>query len=176
MVTKGNGLGTLGMVAVAGGITGAALNHYLRRQSSTPCAPHEQERQRAAWAHQQRMHCDLLMKAIDDPTLAPVIDTYDKSIPAEKRRQFLYANLWYVNAYHLYMAGIVNLKGLHGHLRELFQSPIMRQYWEASRAQRATLDQDSAEVRVGHVVDQLIKDLDAADTDEWWVVGEPPME
>lgn len=169
-------MGTFGMAAVAGGITGAALHHLLRRPAPASCRHHEQSRERAARAHQQRMHWELLKKAIDDPSLAAVIDTYDKSIPPEKRRQFLYANLWYVNAFHLYLAGILDMKELHGHLRELFQSPIMREYWDASRAQRATLDQESAEVRIGHMVDQLINDLDAADTDEWWVVGEPPSE
>ena len=32
----------------------------------------------------------------------------------------------------------------------------------------------STESRVGGMVDGLIKDLDEADTDEWWVVGTPP--
>lgn len=44
----------------------------------------EQERQtqrRLALAHQQRMHWELLIKAIDDSSLAAVIDTYDKDIP-----------------------------------------------------------------------------------------------
>ncbi|MBQ1089803.1 DUF6082 family protein [Streptomyces sp. B93] len=129
---------------------------------------------RAAIAHQQRMHWELLAKAIDDPSLAAVIDTYDKNIPAEKRRQYFFANAWYVNLYHLYRAGIVDQEELYGHLRELFQSPLLREYWEASRGQRATLKQSSDEARIGRMVDGLIKDLDEADTDEWWVVGNPP--
>ncbi len=63
---------------------------------------------------------------------------------------------------------------LYGHVREFLQSPIFREYWEASRPQRATLMQSSDEARLGHVVDDLIRDLDEADTDVWWVVGEPP--
>ncbi|WP_409469234.1 DUF6082 family protein [Streptomyces sp. HC307] len=131
---------------------------------------------RRALAHQQRMHWELLAKAIDDPSLAAVIDTYDKSIPAEKRRQFFYANAWYVNAYHLYRAGILDQEELYGHLREIFQSPVLREYWEASKAQRATLKSSSDEARIGRMVDGLIRDLDEADTDEWWVVGNPPSE
>ncbi|MBZ9642708.1 MULTISPECIES: DUF6082 family protein [unclassified Streptomyces] len=129
---------------------------------------------RTTIAHQQRMHWELLSKAIDDPSLAAVIDTYDKSIPAEKRRQFFYANAWYVNLYHLYEAGILDQEELFGRLREIFQSPLLREYWEASRAQRATLKQSSDEARIGLMVDGLIRDLDEADTDEWWVVGNPP--
>ncbi|MGP4085956.1 DUF6082 family protein [Streptomyces sp. KR55] len=129
---------------------------------------------RTTIAHQQRMHWELLAKAIDDPSLAAVIDTYDKSIPAEKRRQFFYANAWYVNLYHLYEAGILDQEELFGRLREIFQSPLLREYWEASRAQRATLKQSSDEARIGLMVDGLIRDLDEADTDEWWVVGNPP--
>ncbi|WP_043677986.1 DUF6082 family protein [Streptomyces xylophagus] len=131
---------------------------------------------RAALAHQQRMHWELLAKAIDDPSLASVIDTFDKRIPAEKRRLFFYANAWYVNLFHLHEAGMLDQQELFGRLREIFQSPVMREYWEASRAQRATLKQSSDEARIGQMVDGLITELDEADTDEWWVVGTPPTE
>ncbi|WP_210589101.1 DUF6082 family protein [Streptomyces sp. GESEQ-35] len=129
---------------------------------------------RSALAHQQRMHWELLSRAIDDPSLAAVIATYDPDIPAERRRQYFYANAWYINLYHLYRAGIVDDKAFHGHARELFQNPLMREYWEASKGQRATLKHSSDEARLGRMVDGLIKDLDEADTDEWWVVGNPP--
>ncbi|WP_329349191.1 DUF6082 family protein [Streptomyces sp. NBC_01261] len=131
---------------------------------------------RKALAHQQRMHWELLARAIDDPSLAAVIDTYDKSIPAEKRRQFFYANAWYVHLFHLYRAGILDRDELYRYLREFFQSPLFREYWEASQAQRATLSESSDEAVIGHIVDGLVTDLDEADTDEWWVVGTPPTD
>ncbi|GAA4820265.1 DUF6082 family protein [Streptomyces ziwulingensis] len=131
---------------------------------------------RTALAHQQRMHWELLARAIDDPSLAAVIDTYDGSIPAAKRRQFLYANAWYAYLFHLYRAGLLDVEELLKHLREFFQSPLFREYWEASRAQRATLKQTSDEARIGRLVDALVKELDEADTEEWWVVGTPPAE
>ncbi|MFF5481817.1 DUF6082 family protein [Streptomyces sp. NPDC012935] len=131
---------------------------------------------RKALAHQQRMHWELLARAIDDPSLAAVIDTYDKSIPAERRRQFFYANAWYVHLYHLYRAGILDREELYEYLREFFQSPVFREYWRASRAQRATLNESSEEAKIGRMVDGLVRDLDEADTDEWWVVGEPPSD
>ncbi|MBN0046504.1 hypothetical protein JS756_20830 [Streptomyces actuosus] len=131
---------------------------------------------RRAYAHQQRMHWELLARAIDDPSLAAVIDTYDARIPAEKRRQFFYANAWYAYLFHLYRADVLDKEELYKHLREFFQSPLFREYWEASRAQRATLKQTSAEADIGRMVDGLVQELDEADTDEWWVVGSPPAE
>ncbi|WP_369172912.1 DUF6082 family protein [Streptomyces sp. R28] len=131
---------------------------------------------RKALAHQQRMQWELLARAIDDPSLAAVIDTYDKSIPAERRRQFFYANAWYVHLFHLYRAGILDREELYRHLREFFQSPIFREYWEASQHMRGSLNEASEEAQLGHMVDGLVRDLDEADTDEWWVVGDPPTD
>ncbi|WP_330287353.1 DUF6082 family protein [Streptomyces sp. NBC_00576] len=131
---------------------------------------------RKALAHQQRMHWELLARAIDDPSLAAVIDTYDKSIPVEKRRQFLYANAWYSHLFHLYKADILDREGLYTYLREFFQSSLFRDYWEASKSQRATLNDSSDEAVIGRMVDGLVRDLDEADTDEWWVVGNPPSD
>lgn len=136
----------------------------------------ELAQRRRALAHQQRMHWELLAKAIDDPSLAAVIDTYDESIPAAKRRQFLYANTWYASLYHLYRSGILDQRELYGHLRELFRSPLLREYWEASQHQRASLKDSSDEARIGRMVDGLLRDMDEADTEEWWVVGNPPAE
>ncbi|KUM77058.1 hypothetical protein AQI70_14070 [Streptomyces curacoi] len=131
---------------------------------------------RTALAHQQRMHWELLARAIDDPSLAAVIDTYDQGIPAERRRQFFYANAWYVHLYHLYQAELLDREELYTRLREFFQSPVFREYWEASRHMRASLDESSVEAQLGHMVDGLVRDLDESDTDEWWVVGEPPTD
>ncbi|GAA2564267.1 MULTISPECIES: DUF6082 family protein [Streptomyces] len=126
--------------------------------------------------HQQRMHWELLTRAMDDPSLAEVIDTYDKSIPAERRRQFLYANAWYTYLYHTHRAGLLDRDELFRHLREFFQSPVFREYWEASAPMRASLSETSEEAQVGQMVDGLVRDLDEADTDEWWVVGNPPVD
>ncbi|WCH94786.1 DUF6082 family protein [Streptomyces moderatus] len=131
---------------------------------------------RTALAHQQRMHWELLARAIDDPSLAAVIDTYDQNIPAESRRQFLYANAWYVHLYHLYQAELLDREELYTRLREFFQSAVFREYWEASRHMRASLDESSVEAQLGKMVDGLVRDLDESDTDEWWVVGTPPAD
>jgi hypothetical protein len=180
MVTRKNAAGrhgsaTAGLLLVTVGLRLAARKRHLEAQrlQVRRLELEELASRRRILAHQQRMHWELLSRAIDDPSLAAVIDTYDPAIPAEKRRQYFYANAWYTNLYHLYRAGLLDQEEFYGHARELFQNPVMREYWEASRGQRATLKQSSDEARIGHMVDGLIQDLDEADTDEWWVVGDP---
>ncbi|MFE0872175.1 DUF6082 family protein [Streptomyces rochei] len=175
-ITGRFGSAATGLLVATAGLTLAARQRALEaeRQRVRRLELEETASRRRALAHQQRMHWELLSRAIDDPSLASVIDTYAPDIPAEKRRQYFYANAWYINLYHLYRAGLVDQEELYGHARELFQNPVMREYWEASRGQRATLKQSSDEARIGRLVDGLISDLDDADTDEWWVVGTPP--
>lgn len=172
------GSATLALLAATATVTLAT-----RQWRSEKARQHERQLEleelairRRALAHQQRMQWELLARAIDDPSLAAVIDTYDKNIPAERRRQFFYANAWYVHLYHLYRAGILDREDLYRHLREFFQSPVFREYWEASRHMRASLNESSVEAQLGHMADGLVRDLDEADTDEWWVVGNPPTD
>ncbi len=182
MVTRKYSAGRLGTTALALLVT-TVTTAAARRRRSERTRLHERQLEleelsirRKALAHQQRMQWELLARAIDDPSLAAVIDTYDKSIPAERRRQFFYANAWYVHLYHLHRAGLLDREELYRHLREFFQSPIFREYWEASRHMRASLNETSEEAQLGHMVDGLVRDLDEADTDEWWVVGNPPTD
>lgn len=181
MATGKHSAGRLGSTALtlllaAASVTLAARQRHLEveRVQLRRLELEELASRRRALAHQQRMHWELLSRAIDNPSLAAVIDTYDPSLPAEKLRQYFYANAWYINLYHLYRAGILDQEGFYGHARELFQNRLMREYWEASRGQRATLKHSSDEARLGRMVDSLISDLDEADTEEWWVVGTPP--
>ncbi|MEU9590641.1 DUF6082 family protein [Streptomyces sp. NPDC048193] len=183
MVTRKNvrgrfGSATAGLLFATAGLTLAARQRRLdaARLHARQLELEELAIRRQSLAHQQRMHWELLTRAIDDPSLAEVIDTYDRSIPAARRRQFFYANAWYVNLFHIHRAGLIGRDELYGHLREFLQNQIFREYWEASRHMRATLEQSSDEARMGHLVDGLITELDEADTDEWWVVGTPPTD
>jgi hypothetical protein len=183
MVTQKNirgrfGSTTAGLLFATAGLTLAARRRWLEktRLQERQLELEELALRRRSLAHQQRMHWELLTRAIDDPSLAEVIDTYDKSIPAAKRRQFFYANAWYVNLFHVHRAGLIDREELYGHIREFLQNQIFREYWEASRYMRATLVQSSDEARMSHLVDGLIRELDDADTDEWWVVGTPPTD
>ena len=180
MATKKSAARRLGSVAAGLVLATAGMTLAARRSPEAEKLQlrrlelEELTSRRRALAHQQRMHWELLSRAIDNPALAAVIDTYDPAIPAERRRQYFYANAWYINLYHLYRAGLLDQEEFYGHARELFQNPLMREYWDASKAQRATLKTSSDEARIGRMVDSLIRDLDEADTDEWWVVGHPP--
>lgn len=136
--------------------------------------------ERAEWrrtlmAEQQELQLYLLRKAIEDPDLAAVYSVAEADSPTQ-RRQFLFANALYTNALLAYRSGVVSWEELHGHLRWICTNPVFRQYWHATRHQRASLKDASDEARVGRMTDTLIRELDEADTDEWWVVGEPPPE
>lgn len=123
-------------------------------------------------SHQQQLLVGLLSKAMDDPDLAAVLDTYETAVSPRTQRQFLFANALYTNVLHAYRVGLVNWEELRGYLRITCKNAIFRQYWEATRHHRASLKESSDEARLGRMVDQLIRDLD--DAEEWWVAGELP--
>ncbi|NEB80265.1 hypothetical protein G3I40_34415 [Streptomyces sp. SID14478] len=133
-------------------------------------------RRHAALTEQHRLHFDLLCKAMDDPALAAVLDTYEESVPPERQRQFLFANALYTNALYFHRIGALSRRELYGHLRVICQNRIVRDYLTATRHHRASLDDGSDEAELGRMVEQLLQDQEGADTDEWWVVGEPPCE
>ncbi|MFE3037633.1 DUF6082 family protein [Streptomyces canus] len=131
---------------------------------------------RRALAEQHRLHFDLLCKAMDDPALAAVLDTYETAIPLEKQRQFLFANALYINALYYYRIGALSRTELYGHLRVMCQNQVFREYWEATRHHRKSLPDSSEESALGRMTDDLIQELAEAETDQWWVVGELPDE
>ncbi|MGP3776428.1 DUF6082 family protein [Streptomyces sp. SDT5-1] len=139
-----------------------------------------EETRRRAFTEYRRDHQRLVARATEDPTLLPVLDAYEDDLPPEFQRRHLYANELYQHALHGYHVGLLSLTELHGHLRYIFQSRSMRDYWEVTRHHRASLPEDSDEARLGRVVDALVADLDANDDAEdgesWWVVGTPPNE
>ncbi|MET9458652.1 DUF6082 family protein [Streptomyces canus] len=133
-------------------------------------------RRKAVLAQQHRLHFDLICKAMDDPALAAVLDTYETQIPLEKQRQFLFANALYINAMYFHRIGAMNRAELYGHLRVMCQNEVFREYWEATRHHRKSLPENSEESTLGLMLDDLIQELSDSDTDEWWVVGQPPEE
>lgn len=135
-----------------------------------------QQRRRDALTEHHRLHFDLLCKAMDDPSLAAVVDTYDDDVTPERQRQFIFANAWYINALYFHRIGALSRAELFGHLRVMCQSEIFREYWAATGHHRASLPSSSEEAELGRMMDTLIRDQDEADTDEWWVVGQPPTD
>ncbi|MFF5515287.1 DUF6082 family protein [Streptomyces coeruleorubidus] len=54
--------------------------------------------------------------------------------------------------------GNMNREEFFGFARSMLQNPVFREYWNASRPHRAALASFPE------------------DTDEWWVMGEPPVD
>ncbi|MGW3098633.1 DUF6082 family protein [Streptomyces sp. NPDC001102] len=181
MATQDFGMRGLGSAAVAGlaFAAGALAALTVRRRHHDELvlrrATKERDDRQAALTEQQRFQFSLLCKAMDDADLAAVYSTVQVDSPTQ-RRQYLFAHGMYTNALLAYRTGVVNWEELHGHLRVICMNPIFRDYWRVHTDHRASLRDDSEEARVGRMVDGIIQDLDEADTDEWWVVGEPPVE
>ncbi|MGW1778341.1 DUF6082 family protein [Streptomyces sp. NPDC002143] len=157
-------------------ITMAAQRHALEalrvRLEHLERTAHSQ--QHTNLANQQRLHWELLSKAIDDPELAEVLDLFEAPVSTKQRRQYLYANALYTNALFYYRIGNISREEFFGYIRGILQNPVVREYWYATRHQRATIVDGSDEAELGRMVDELLTQLEESDTDEWWVVGEPP--
>lgn len=167
---------TAGLAFAAGAVAALAAQQWRYEQLRALTARAEEaSSRRANLMNYQRLQLDLLNKAIDDPELAVVLSTFETDSPTHLR-QHLFANALYSNALFGYRMGVASLEELHGHLRVLCRSALFRRYWEATWPHRASLRDDSEEGRIGRMVDDLIHELDEADTEEWWVVGEPPPE
>lgn len=127
--------------------------------------------------NQQRLHWELLSKAMDDADLAEVLDAYGEGVSPKRQRQYLYANAMYTNMVLNYRIGNFTREQFHGYVRGMLQNPIAREYWHATQHHRATLDSTTEEAELGLLVDDLLQQLEEADIDEWWVIGdlsEPP--
>ncbi|WP_431992585.1 DUF6082 family protein [Streptomyces albogriseolus] len=145
-----------------------AINRRLERLEEQ--AGH---RQRANLAMQQRQHWELLSKAMDNPELTEVLDIFAVPVTVQKRRQYLFANALYTNLLSYHRVGNLTKEEFYKHARAMFQNPIVREYWYATRHLRASL-KGTEEAEIGQMIDELLLQLDEAETDEWWVVGEPP--
>ncbi|AZM55974.1 hypothetical protein DMA15_28095 [Streptomyces sp. WAC 01529] len=183
MTTRNFRVRGVGSAAVAGLVfaTGAlAVLTAQQRRHDALYRKAEEERSRhhrhMVLAAQQRLQFDMLTTAMGDPDLAAVLDTYETPLDARTQRQYLFANAMYTNVLLAWRVGNLGWDELHGHLRLICQNAIFRNYWAATRGHRASLLDSSDEARLGRMVDKLIRDLEAAGTDEWWVVGEPPPE
>ncbi|MFF8480803.1 DUF6082 family protein [Streptomyces antibioticus] len=168
-VTAGLGMAGGALLAVAvRRHTLTALQARLERLEDTARSQRDSN-----LASQQRLHWELLSKAIDDPELAEVLDLYEVPVNSKQRRQYIFANALYTNLLFYYRIGNLSHEEFFKHVRGIFQSPIVREYWYATRHQRASIT-DTDEAELGLLVDDLLRQLEDADTEEWWVVGEPP--
>ncbi len=182
MATQNFGARGLGPAAAAGFAfaVGALGAFVVERRISTVLRRLErlerETEQRTSLTAYQQHNFDLVMRAASDPTLLPVLNAYEEELSEERQRQYLFANLLYTHVLQGYRVGVFSRAELYGHLRGIFQSALMRDYWAATRHHRSSLKEGSEESEIGKMVDALIHDLEEASTDEWWVVGEPPAE
>ncbi|MCX5203735.1 DUF6082 family protein [Streptomyces sp. NBC_00237] len=119
-------------------------------------------------ADKHRLQFDLLCKAMDDPELAAVLDTYDEEIPTGRQRQFLLANALYGNLLHAYRLGTIDTSETLAHLRGISQSAIFRDYWDATRHHREALPATSQERTLAAMVDTVVARA-SEERDRWWV-------
>ncbi|KOG37722.1 DUF6082 family protein [Streptomyces resistomycificus] len=169
-----------GLGLVTGALTALSAQHRTLRSMRERLDHLEKQvshsQRQTNLANQQHLHWELLSKAIDSPELAEVLDIFEVPASQRKRRQYLFANALYTNLLFYYRIGNLSRDEVFGRMRGLLQNPVVREYWFATRGQRATLPEGSDEAELGHMVDDLLRQLDEADIDEWWVVGEPPGE
>lgn len=118
-------------------------------------------------------HWELLRRAIDDPELAAVLEIGDGQVSSARQRQYLFADAYFTQILLRYREGDLSMNELVGHLRGMFEKPIMREYWYITHEQRARLG-DAEDGRVYALADSLLQQLEDAETDEWWVIGDPP--
>ncbi|MFE8953698.1 MULTISPECIES: DUF6082 family protein [Streptomyces] len=154
---------------------GSAAWSHLALTASSVAQRGARQRKRAALAEQHRLHFQLLCKAMSDPELAAVLDTYETDVPPQKQRQFLFANAMYINALYYHRIGAMTLSELHGHVRVMSRNRIFREYWVATRHHRESIA-SSDEASLGAVMDALVTEMDAFledadDGESWWVVG-----
>lgn len=128
-----------------------------------------EEIHRANLIHQYRLMLDQMDRAIDDPVLADAGSTLT-GLSEAKRRQMIFANREYGNLLMSHRVGVYTWDELVGHLRVLCRNKLFAEYWDRTVEHRRSLPADSAESRVGAVVDVMIEEL-ADEPEEWWVVG-----
>ncbi|MFF4907231.1 DUF6082 family protein [Streptomyces sp. NPDC001260] len=132
---------------------------------------HEEQRQhyrRTDMTEKHRLQFDLLCKAVQDPDLATVLNTYEMEISQTQLKQYLFANALYGNLLHAYRMGTVDLEEALGHMRGICQSAIFREYWEATEHHRESLPSDSQERLLARHVDEIVARAND-ENDQWWV-------
>ncbi|WP_263973121.1 DUF6082 family protein [Streptomyces dioscori] len=128
----------------------------------------QQHYQRIDMADKHRLQFDLLCKAVQDPDLSAVLDTYEIEVSQTQLRQYLFANALYGNILHAFRMGTVNLDEALGHMRGICQSRIFREYWEVTLHHRASLPADSQERLLSGHVDEIVTRA-SDENDQWWV-------
>ncbi|MEV4350913.1 DUF6082 family protein [Actinoplanes sp. NPDC049596] len=120
------------------------------------------EMQRSSAASLSMLHLEIIKMSIHDAQLAEVWPEFRPGLTEVENRQFLYANIIYqFQLTSLQLAKATDEEVLL-HMRYLFRSPAIREYWEASAGARSTLVPGSSEHRFANKIDKLCRDMNAA--------------
>ncbi|MCF3134045.1 DUF6082 family protein [Streptomyces olivochromogenes] len=107
---------------------------------------HETAR-RVAEAAIREQHRRLFQMAFDDPLLMAVWPPYEPDIPADRTRQFMYANLVISHQCMCWELGYLDDESSVSNLYYLFSSAPMREFWERTRAARDCATPHSGKMR-----------------------------
>jgi hypothetical protein len=110
---------------------------------------------RSAEASLRMLHVDLIRMSIDDPSLAAVWPPLDPGASYEKERQYLYANLIYQHMWLSMRISDYTDEQVQNHLRYMFTSAHMREYWRAAAKARTSLVPGTAEYAFAEAANRI---------------------
>jgi hypothetical protein len=90
----------------------------------------------SAEASFRELHMKLLEMAINDPSLAQVWPSYGDDVSTERTRQYLYANLILQHQAFAIRFANRDVEYVRGTVRFCFSSPVVREFWAQTMAQR----------------------------------------
>jgi hypothetical protein len=91
---------------------------------------------RTAEAEVRKLHVQLVKMSLDDPELAEVWPRLTPGLPPARLRQYLFANLILQHVATALTIGDITEEHAKAAVRYMFTSPLMREYWAATRADR----------------------------------------
>ncbi|BCB81026.1 hypothetical protein GCM10022251_61360 [Phytohabitans flavus] len=109
----------------------------------------------SAEASLRMLHVDLIRMSIDDPSLAAVWPPLEPGVPHEKERQYLYANLIYQHIWLGLRISDYTEEQMQNHLRYIFTSSLMREYWRAAARARTSLVPGTAEYAFAEAANRI---------------------
>ncbi len=104
----------------------------------------------------------LIKMSLEDQSLAAIWPLSYTELSEERRHQYLYINLVLQNIW--FQSRIMSLTDaeVESHLRHLFKSPIIREYWHVTRLSRMSLlVQGTAEFRFSQVADEVWQEYES---------------
>jgi uncharacterized membrane protein len=100
----------------------------------------QEELRRSAEASMRALHLELIRMAINDAELAMLWPELAPNVPAERSRQFLYANLILQHHDMIARVGDRSRDQVRASVRFSFMNPIVREYWVASASARRAVN------------------------------------